>query len=265
MMFVTNRLLRTFAGTLLICFSISGCGSGRKDGSNDSLGKNKVDYKLASNLNVELGLGYLQQGQISRAKQKLMHALELQPENPSVHNALGYFWETVGDNSEAEKSYQQAIKLSNTGEFLNDFGTFLCKQKRYAAADEMFMQAIDDNKYQGTAEAYENAGICAWQSGQEEKAIQYLETAIVRDPHRYDALLSLAEINLKNKKYLIAKDYLKRFNATTNSTAYSILLEIKLSQQQDDFRTAKDKVLLLKKLFPDSNEYHEYLRSKHAG
>ena len=113
------------------------------------------------------------------------------------------------------------------------------------------MQAINDNKYQGTAEVYENAGICAWQSGQEEKAIQYLETAIVRDPHRYDALLSLAEINLKNKKYLIAKDYLKRFNAATSSTAYSILLEIKLSQLQDDFSTAKDKALLLKKLFPD--------------
>jgi type IV pilus assembly protein PilF len=250
---------------ILICCTLVGCGANKQEEQSQTLGTKKVDYKLASNLNVELGLGYLAQGQVSRAKQKLMHALELQATNPKVHSALGYFWETVGDNVEAEKSYKQAIQLSRTGDILNDYGTFLCKQKRYQEADAMYLQAISDKKYQGTAEAYENAGICAWHGGQIEKAIQYLETATVRDPHRYDALLGLADISLKKEKYILAKDYLQRFNAATNSTPYSILLEIKLAKNQSDFKTLKEKELLLKKLFPNSNEYHEYLRSKHAG
>lgn len=147
-------------------------------------------------LNVELGLGYLEQNQRARAKTKLTHAIALAPKLPQTHSAMAYFRENVGDYQEADRLYKQAIKLSthNKGAVYNNYGAFLCRQTQYIAADQAFLQALQDKAYARTAEVYENAGLCALKSSKTElvqKAQTYLRQAIQHDPTREQAKQAL--------------------------------------------------------------------------
>ena len=120
-----------------------------------------VDYDKAARINVELGLNYLKQGQIARAKAKFTRAKKLAPHLPEVHYSVAYFQEQVGEIMEAEKSYQKAISLRpKGGNEHNNYGVFLCRQQQFKKAEKEFLKAIEDQTYPNTAEALENAGLC---------------------------------------------------------------------------------------------------------
>lgn len=144
-----------------------------------------IDNAKAGLINVKLGLGYLEQGQVTRAREKLNHALELAPNLSEAHSAMAYLLESADELAAAEKEYKKAISLTReAGAFYNNYGAYLCRQKRFAEADRAFKLAVKDRKYLRVAEVYESAGICALQAGEEAKAKKYFQTAIKRDPRR---------------------------------------------------------------------------------
>ena len=58
------------------------------------------EQKNAALVNVDLGLGYLAQGQVERAKSKLNHAITIAPNIPETHSAYIYPFEgsvEIGD------------------------------------------------------------------------------------------------------------------------------------------------------------------------
>src|SRR5438128_2314971 len=94
----------------------------------------------AANYNVELALSYLQQGNLTRAKYKLLLAQQQAPNDPVVNDAMGYFLERTGEVNKAESYYLQAINAApKSGAAQNNYGTFLCRQKHYQKAITHFM------------------------------------------------------------------------------------------------------------------------------
>lgn len=224
--------------------------------------KIKPDFHKAALLNIEMGQTYLAQGNTSRAKKKFVHALELKPKLPEAHSAIGYFYETVGDISEAEMHYLEAIRYgAGKGRFYNNYGTFLCRQNRLQEADRIFNKALKDKQYIKTAEVYENAGICALKQPDIEKARNYLLTAIQHDPNRTEASLELANIEFGKHNLQACANYLNLFKQNHAPSAKSLWLSIRLHKQlgnKDDLASA---ALQLKNLFPNSPEYKNYLES----
>jgi type IV pilus assembly protein PilF len=182
------------------------------------------DYHRAALVNVELGLGYLAQGQVARAKTKLNHALKLAPNAPETHSAMAYFLEMVGEIKDAEREHKKSVKLSGKGAMYNNFGAFLCRQGRFKEADRAFHTAIADKEYARTAEVYENAGLCALKWPDDNKAVEYLTTAIRRDPNRPSAFLALADISLKQEKFTEAQAWLNRYAAVAEESRRSVEL-----------------------------------------
>lgn len=212
-----------------------------------------VDYEKAAKLNVELGLSYLKQEQVSRAKSKLLRAKTLAPNLPEVHYAYGYFQEYVGEIDAAEKSYQKAVSLNpKGGNERNNLGTFLCRQHQYRKAEKEFLKAIDDPNYPNTAEAFENAGVCVNQIPDVAKAVEYFEKALRYDPNRPTALLEMAMIRFKEKQFQQASEYHQRYAQIAKPNARFLLLGIELATRSGD----KDKVasyqLLLNNQFPEA-------------
>lgn len=137
----------------------------------------------ASSYNMQLGLAYLKQGNRQRAKQKLLTALKQNPNSPYANEALGYYFEQTHEIKQAELYYNNALQLSpNSGAILNNYGSFLCDQKRYTEANEYFLKAANDPHYLNTALAYENAGICALADHKPKRATKYFITALAQDP-----------------------------------------------------------------------------------
>lgn len=144
---------------------------------------NDVDTVLAANDNVELGLAYLKQQDMPRAKAKLLLALQQAPHSPIVLDALAYFWEVTGNSEEAKKYYAEAVdRAPHDGAALNNYGVFLCKQKQYSQAEKLLLKAANEENYLNTAKAYENAGLCALEIPDDKKAKAYFAKALQQDP-----------------------------------------------------------------------------------
>src|SRR5580704_10911769 len=102
----------------------------------------KPDLKKAAAFNVQLGMGYLKQGDRPRAKKKLLIAMQQAPDSSDVNAAMAYYYEQTNELDQARKYYLKALSLSsNAGAQLNNYGTFLCRQGQYKEAELYFLKA----------------------------------------------------------------------------------------------------------------------------
>lgn len=174
---------------VLISFMLTSCYS------MDENATSKYNPKAAA-YNVQLGLAYLKQGNRQRAKQKLLKALEEAPDSLETNDAMAYFYENTQDNKKAEMYYQRAIEWHpEAGAALNNYGAFLCREKRYDEADIYFLKAIADPEYLNTARAYENAGLCALAANQSDKAQNYFKRALAEDPSLKQSAYELEKLS----------------------------------------------------------------------
>ncbi len=170
----------------------------------------------AAKINTQLGLAYLNHGNRPRAKSKLLNAIKLAPHSADVNAGFAYYLEQSGDLDKADQYYHKAIALSdNSGAQLNNYGTFLCRNKRYEEADKYFVKAVEDVKYINSGGAYENAGLCADAGGNPEKALQYFKKALIQDPQRKPSLVEALHLLNKQHKEKAALDLLKKYPELT--------------------------------------------------
>lgn len=219
----------------------------------DEMLKPSIDYERAARLYIELGLAYLKEGQVGRAKSKLNRAQRLAPNLPETHYALGFYKETVGEYDQARKHFQDAIAEDPiSGEARNNYGTFLCRQGQYKEAESQFLKAIEDPDYAQVAEALENAGLCVLQTKDIAKATKYFERSVRMDSRRAEALIELAYIKYQQGIYSEALEHHSLYEAQAKHTPRSLWLGIKLAEKYNLKDKAASLKLLLKNEFPKS-------------
>lgn len=181
------------------CLFLQACQHNEED--KDVVNKNQPDLSKAASFNMQLGLGYLKQGNRPRAKRKLLTALEQEPSSPDINAAMAYYLEQTHELEAAKKYYLKAISLSaNSGAQLNNYGAFLCRQNDYRKAESYFLKAVKDPNYIHTAGAYENAGLCVLAIPDDEKAKFYFVKALNQDPSRRESLYELVKLESKEDK-----------------------------------------------------------------
>jgi type IV pilus assembly protein PilF len=215
------------------------------------------------NTNVQLGLAYLQSGDVQRAKQKLLLAEQQAPQSTESQGAMGYFLESTGNVSEAEVYYRKAIALNlKSGAAQNNYGTFLCRRGRYAEADQHFLLALQDPSYLNTAQVYENAGLCAMRIPDTGKAMGYFTQAITQDPRRATAWLELGRIDYQQKNYLQAQQYFDHYmQLTKDPTSDALWLGAVLARALDNESAAGRYTLMLQIKFPNSDAYNALMKT----
>lgn len=177
--------------------------------SGESLTKSN---ESAATYNVQLGLAYLKEGDVARAKRKLITAIKQAPKLPDTNEAMAYFLENTGEVEQAEAYYLKAISLApGAGATLNNYGTFLCRTKRYKAAETYFLKATRDANYLYTAGAYENAGLCMEIMADYDKAEAYFLKALRHDPYRKQSLNELTRIAIKQNQPEKGLAYLNKY------------------------------------------------------
>lgn len=190
--------MRKAVGLVLpLCLALIACQPKVVESKNDDPNSPQRRTKAAE-LNTQLGIGYLRQGDRIRAKKKLLYALELSPKSASANAGMGYYMEKTGDKGRAQKYYLNAINYSGgSGAQLNNYGAFLCRQGNYGQAEEYFLRAVKDVRYVHSAGAYENAAMCAEQIPNYAKAKRYYTKALEQDPDRKVSLKGLLSIAKK--------------------------------------------------------------------
>lgn len=198
----------------------------------DDVNIKKKHRSDAAGYNVQLGLGYLKQGNIPRSKRKLLLALEQAPSSPEANAAMAYFMEKTGDVERAKSYYQKAMAYApGRGTQLNNYGAFLCRQGDYAQAEQYFLKAVDDLQYENTAGAYENAGLCAMAIPNDAKAEHFFSKAVAQDPSSTQSLYELVKLEIKHDRLDEALAHLQKYPETVLRSHELLVLAIQAAHQ----------------------------------
>ena len=209
---------------------------------------------------VQLGLGYFQQGLTEQAKIPLSKALELDNADPDTHAALGLVYQSEMEYELADQSYRKALDARpKDARILNNYGSFLYEQQRYQDAYAQFQKAVADTLYPERSRVYENLGITALKLGQRDIAREHLVKALRLNPKQPRALLEMADVSYSDKQYVPARDYYERFSLLSKQNARSLLLGARLATVFDEHATTVNNGQQLKRLYPGTPEYQQYL------
>jgi type IV pilus assembly protein PilF len=210
----------------------------------------------ASDINVELGMGYLRQNNLELASQKLTKALRQNPESASANNAYAILQDRLNQLELAEKHYKKATKLDrNNSSAANNYGVFLCNNGRERESEKYFLQALDNPLYSTPEYAYTNAARCLLKVGEVITAKEYLRKALTERSDFAPALLSMGGLYFDQQEYLDAKSYLDRYHLAAKPGPKSLWLSIQTAWKLNPDADVSELVQRLQNDFPESQEY----------
>jgi type IV pilus assembly protein PilF len=239
--------------TLLSVCLLSGCGAG--SGRTGSSLRQNTPTNEAAKANLNLAIEYMRTGSMDRALEKLERAEEADPNYYYTHNIYGLLYQRLGKPDLAERHFKRAITLNGTDSASkNNYGLFLCQNRRYAEAEQIFLEAAANPLYETPAVALSNAGTCAVMNGQDGAAEQHFRKALSLDPQVPAALIQMAELSYRQQNYLSARAYLQRYQSVSRHTPASLLLGIRIERQLGDKNAVSSYEMLLRNNHPDSAE-----------
>ncbi|WP_100656409.1 type IV pilus biogenesis/stability protein PilW [Alteromonas flava] len=221
---------------------------------------NDFDQVEAAKTRISLGLTYLKNGNYTQAKLNLDKALEFAPRLADAHYSLAYYYQLVEEVKRAEQSYQNALDLDpRNPDIANSYGAFLCQQGRYDQAKKFFMQAVNSQTYANSAETYENIALCSLSQERPNEAIEYLQTALKHQPTRAKSLFLLAELQIDQEQYALAKQTLARYQRVARVSAETLWMQVQIAQGLDQQDDAKGYGEMLMRMYPRHPLTQRYL------
>jgi type IV pilus assembly protein PilF len=215
----------------------------------------------ASDVNTEMGLGYLQQNNYELASEKLIKALRQNPDSVKANYVYAVLQDRLGQKELAEYHYKKATELDpKNSEAANNFGAFLCRNGRELESEKYFLKALDNPLYKTPEYAYTNAAVCLLQVDRTEQAKTYLNAAIAEKSDFGPALLAMADVLYEERDYTNAKIYIDRYHLVARASARSLWLAIRNTLELDIGGEVEELAQRLEAEFPDSPEYQQWTR-----
>jgi type IV pilus assembly protein PilF len=211
----------------------------------------------AAVFNTELGVAYMQRGQLAIAQRKLDRALRENPNDPNVHSARALLFERLGEPARADREYRAALALApHNPDYENDYAVYLCNAGRTEAGVKYFLDAARNPLYLTPADAYNNAGVCLRVAHHDQQAAKMFRAALAVSPGFEQAAWQLADLEYKRGRYPQAHALIKQFLAANSETPDMLLLAVKVARAQGDALGAQLYARRLQLDFPNSAEAH---------
>ena len=218
----------------------------------------------AAEARIALGLGYLDAGNMVKARENLEMAVKYAPNYYRALNSIAYYYQQVGEHGLAERAYKKALRESpENGDVLNNYGVFLCERGRYQQADQYFNRAIEQPYYYQISGSYENAGMCSLKGGDTHKATLYFRRSLDHEPDRYLASLQLSKLDVERGALKEARIRLLKFHKRYGYKVNSLDLAIQLEEKAGNTNLAAKYVQELKNRYPDSKQYQKYIADEY--
>jgi type IV pilus assembly protein PilF len=238
---------RAWLGAAALLAMLSACNSmpPRSENANDE----------AAGYNVQLGLGYLQQGNLAVAKEKLERALKESPRNPKVHSAMGLLYERLGDPKRADDEYRTALRYApKDPDVANNYAVFLCKSNRTEEGVKYFLEAARNPLYRTPEAAYTNIAVCLRAAHRDEEAKQNLQQALTIKPNFAEAAYQLADLEFQRGHLNDARTALTHYTSSFEATPDLLLLGVRIARAMGDRVAAEHYARSLRMDFPTSEQ-----------
>jgi type IV pilus assembly protein PilF len=232
-------------------------------GSSGSYSSNESRIQAAAKINMQLGLGYLREGNLPISKEKLERARSQDPHNPEIHGAMALLDERLGKDKEADKEYRTALDLdSHDPAMLNNYAVFLCSHGRADEGVRYFEEAATNPLYPTPWAAYTNAGVCMRGVHRDADAAQRFARALRANPAYSEAVYQASDLDFQQQKLADARFRIDVFLLTNPSTPDLLLLAYRIAQAQNDAGAQQRYGARLGQEFPDSDQAHALAASK---
>jgi type IV pilus assembly protein PilF len=215
-------------------------------------------------IHTELAALYLQSGSISVALEETNIAIAAEPRYALAYNVRALVHAFLREFNMADADFKKALGLApNDPDINNNYGWFLCQQNRAQESFAHFKIAIKNPLYVTPERAYINAGSCAIKTGDLEGARAYLLQALrmVKDRESMAlAQIQLVTLAYREGKLTEARNRLQEvLQAGVTPPPDALWLGIQVEHKLGRFAEEKSLAAQLKRLYPTSTEYQEYL------
>lgn len=239
----TKALAVTVA--LLIAGTLAGC-------ANQQAVQRRHD---AAAYNTELGIAYMERGQLAVAQRKLDRALKENPRDPDVHSARALLFARLRQPGQADREFREALRLApKNPDFQNNYAVYLCSVGRIEEGVQTFVQAAQNPLYVTPALAYENAGVCLRSAHRDTEAVQMFRNALAVQANFPQAAWELADIDYSQGRLAQARQEIDAFLAANQETPDLLLLAVKVTRAQKDPLDAELYARRLQLDFPSSEQ-----------
>jgi type IV pilus assembly protein PilF len=251
------------AALMMIMLLLSGCAANRGAGAPQELAtsSDQSDSQRRSRIRLQLAVGYYEQGQYQVALDEVKQALLVDPEFADAYSMRALIYMSLGETRLAEENFSHALRLApNNPDIANNYGWFLCQNRREKQSISYFEAALTNPTYQSPAKALNNAGVCALRMGDSTVAEEYFVRAFRENPASPATNFNLAKIYYGHQDYERARFYVNRVIAADVLAADVLWLAIKVERKLGD-RVAEAKLVAqLSRRYPNSAEYAYYQR-----
>jgi type IV pilus assembly protein PilF len=245
---MTARLVQVTSLLLVSAavLALAGCSS-----ANDRA-KKKGD---ASNYNMQLGMAYLNRGELGLAKEKLDRAVAENPGDPNVHSAMAMLQDRLGHPDQADKEFKAALSLGpRNPDVLNNYAVYLCRSGRTDEGVKAFEEAAHNALYRTPEAAYTNAGVCLRGAKRDTQAAMSFQKALRVKPNFAEAAYQLADLDFRRGEVQSARDTVDQYIGAFEPTPDLLLIGVQIARKQGD-RLAEEKFARkLRMDFPSSDQ-----------
>jgi type IV pilus assembly protein PilF len=223
--------------------------------SSTSASTRKKEKGDASNYNMQLGMAYLNQGDLGLAKEKLDRAVAENPGDPNVHSAMAMLQERLGHPEQADREFKAALSLGpRNPDVLNNYAVYLCRTGRTDEGVKSFEEAAHNALYRTPEAAYTNAGVCLRGAKRDTQAAMSFQRALQVKPNFAEAAYQLADLDFQRGEVPDARETVDRFISSFEATPDLLLLGVRITRKQGD-RMAEERFARKLRLdFPGSDQ-----------
>jgi len=261
-LFVQPALLAFLAvGALL-----AGCAVPQQAGQKTEVrtASDQTDADRRARVRMELAAGYFGRGQLNTALDEVKLALVAQPELPEAFNLRGLIYAAMNEPRLAEESFQRALQLApRDADTMQNYGWFLCQQRRYGEADALFEKTLAQPQYRDVARTLLAQGVCHARGGRLADAERVLSRAYELDPNSPVAAFNLSDVLYRLNELERARFYIGRLNARAEfSNAQTLWLTARIERRAGNTAASQDFGRQLRERFPQSPEALQFERGR---
>jgi type IV pilus assembly protein PilF len=216
--------------------------------------------------NVQLGLAYMNQGDLERAKDKLDRALTQDPDNADVRSARATLFSRLNQKDKADEEFRAALRLApHDPRMVNNYAVYLCQNGRTDEGVKRFLEAARNPLYPTPEAAYTNAGVCLRAAKRDDEARINFGRALQLRPNFAEAEFQLANLQFEHGELAPARAGIDSFIGTYNATADLLLLGVRVARAQNDRLGAQRYARKLQLDFPGTDQARALAQLDHPG
>jgi type IV pilus assembly protein PilF len=246
---------------LVLAVACSGCTTtttsnetlpGRESRSRNEAPNPEMLYKTR----LELAALQFGNGQPEVALAEVNAALAAKPDQAEAIALRGLIHASLRDPAQAEGDFKRALQLDPTnGSTMQNYGWFLCQERRYAEADAQFAQALALPQYRDSVRTLMSQGVCQARAGQWLQAERTLSRSFELDPANPVTAMNLSAVLLHRGELERARFYVRRLNSVPEQvTAQSLWLAARIERRMGNFELLQQLGRQLRERFPKSQE-----------